>query len=275
MSGLPRLTLLLLAALTLSACADRRVDADRLAAPAKLVRSEVAAGHFRITAFTRLSDAQSPVTVYIEGDGMAWQTRSRPSSDPTPTQPLALRLAALDPSANVIYLARPCQYTKGDSACRVAYWTDRRFSEEVVASLNTAIDLINRSGSGPVHLVGYSGGGAVAALIAARRGDVASLRTVAGNLDHHALNRHHKVSAMTGSLNARDVARSLAALPQEHFVGTKDKVVPPFIAQAFVDALGSTRCARVITITGATHSSGWIEAWPKALARQPLCSDRL
>lgn len=131
------------------------------------------------------------------------------------------------PSPNVVYIARPCQFTRNDPACRSTYWTDRRFSEDVIASMNHAVDVLRAPAAGPVHLVGFSGGGAVAALVAARRGDVASLRTVAGNLDHRALNAHHRVSPMPASLNAVDVAPRLAAVPQAHFVGTKDDVVPP------------------------------------------------
>ncbi|MDA9667740.1 hypothetical protein N9T45_02775, partial [Candidatus Pelagibacter sp.] len=50
------------------------------------------------------------VVVYIEGDGLSWIDRFTPSSDPTPKNPLAFKLAKLDQNQNVIYLARPCQY---------------------------------------------------------------------------------------------------------------------------------------------------------------------
>ena len=40
--------------------------------------------------------------------------------------------------------------------------------------------------------VGYSGGAAVAALVAGRRSDIVSLRTLSGYLDHVALNRARK-----------------------------------------------------------------------------------
>jgi hypothetical protein len=260
----------LAALLALSACANRLETADNLAGPAGLKRGEISAGQFRLTYFSRVSGGQAPINVYLEGDGLAWQTSSRPSSDPTPVNPMGLSLASLDSSPNVIYLARPCQYTKDDRNCQEAYWTDRRFSEEVIASMNQAIDkLVPRGRS--INLTGYSGGGAVAALIAASRKDVTSLRTVAGNLDHVAVNRHHGVSQMPGSLNAIDVAPKLATLPQEHFVGEKDSIVPPFIAQSFVKSLGDRRCAAVTLVNGATHGNGWADTWKAALRRQPKC----
>lgn len=38
-----------------------------------------------------------PLFVYIEGDGLAYLDARTPSTDPTPADPLALRLAAADP----------------------------------------------------------------------------------------------------------------------------------------------------------------------------------
>ena len=65
----------------------------------------------------------STLTIYIEGDGLAWINRSTPSSDPTPMDPLALKLALADNiDTNVAYLARPCQYVR-NALCKRRYWT--------------------------------------------------------------------------------------------------------------------------------------------------------
>jgi poly(3-hydroxybutyrate) depolymerase len=121
-----------------------------------------------------------------------------------------------------------------------------------------------------VHLVGYSGGAAIAVLLAARRQDVASVRTVAGNLDSEAVNRMHRVSAMPESLNPIDVAPALARIPQIHFISQSDIVVPASIAARF--AAAATGCARVVTIVGPSHESGWAEQWPTLLHHIPACS---
>lgn len=264
-----------LAALVLTGCADRLATAEGLAGPAGLAREVIATRTFHLTAFTRIRNPAAPVVVYIEGDGLAWVSRGEPSLDPTPRDPLGLRLAALDPSANVVYLARPCQYTKGDPRCAVSFWTDRRLSEDVVVAMDEAVNAVmRRAPRQPVHLVGYSGGGAIAALLAARRTDVGSLRTVAGNLDHDAVNRLHAVSAMSGSLNPISVAPRLSGLPQEHFVGEGDRVVPPSIAERFVKAQGQARCATITIVAGATHGEGWEVAWRNSVARVPTCSQR-
>jgi len=252
--------------------ADRTASATRIAATAGLSRATFTTNTFRIVGFTRFSDPAAPASVYIEGDGFAWATRNRPSLDPTPTKAMGLRLAALDPSPNVIYLARPCQFVGHDPACRTAYWTGLRYAEEVVTSMNDALTqaMAPLPGQG-IRLVGYSGGGAIATLLAERRVDVLSLRTVAGNLDIAAVNRHHRVSPMPESLNPIDAAARLAALPQIHFVGGKDSVVPPFIAQGFVAALGNDRCARIERIPMATHEDGWEDAWRTEVKMPPTC----
>jgi predicted esterase len=258
--------------LMLGGCADPGRHADELAQPAHLKRELITTDGFVLTGFSRLASPGLPLTLYIEGDGHAWQTRNQPSVDPTPHKALGLALAASDPAANVAYVARPCQFTpmQQNSRCNAAYWTDKRYAEDVVAAMNQAVTHYASAGQ-PVHLVGYSGGGALAVLIAARRHDVASIRTVAGNLDHAEVNRLHGVSPMPKSLNAMDVARQVASIPQIHFSGADDRVVPPSIAQRFVTASG-TRCAATYRVPGMAHESDWTQRWPELLGRIPICT---
>lgn len=279
--GAPRVTarvefvafLALLLLLPACAAVERQRTADDLAADGHLARGTVRGGQFLLRSYSRLAAPGRPITVYIEGDGLAWVSKSRLSLDPTPINPVALALAARDPGANVVYLARPCQYTPSamNPSCSSVYWSDRRFSEEVVAAMNAAIDqIVAATPASCLHLVGYSGGGAIAVLIAARRRDVASLRSVAGNLDHQAVNALHQVDPLRGSLNAIDVAQAVARLPQYHFVGGADTVVPPAIAERFRSAANSP-CVRTVVVPDASHGSGWPERWPDLLAMVPTC----
>lgn len=229
---------------------------------------------FALRAYLRAGAPGQPLTVYIEGDGHAWKTRHQPSDDPTPTDPLALRLALQDTTSNVAYLARPCQYVIQDASrpCAPDYWTGKRYAEEVITATDAALTQLRAlAQSDSLHVVGYSGGAAVAALTAARRHDVLSLRTVAGNLDHAALTARHGVSALRGSLNAIDQAALLSSLPQRHFVGAQDRTVPPDIAQRFVTRLETHRCAVVDVVEHASHDAGWTEAWPQLLTRVVSC----
>lgn len=273
----PRAAFLLVAVAlpALAGCAtiDRDANADALAGPVGLKRMIVKTDPFMLTTFARIRDPRQPVTVYIEGDGLAWLSRTEVSLDPTPREAMGLALAALDPSPNVVYLARPCQFTvrAKNPTCGIPYWTGKRFAPEVVAAMGQAVDQVAAQVPGQkINLVGYSGGGAVAVLVAARRSDVSSIRTVAGNLDHAEVNRLAKVSPLSGSLNAIDVAPQVANIPQIHFSGAADTVVPPVIAERFRGAAGGN-CVSVRNIPGTTHETGWRERWRELLAHPPAC----
>ncbi|WP_242538506.1 alpha/beta fold hydrolase [Trinickia acidisoli] len=267
--------LVLLLAGTLAGCAalDPDAHADALAQPAHLHRESVDTGRFVLTAFSRVSQSDKPLRVYIEGDGLAWLSRTEPSLDPTPHDATGLALATQDPSPNVVYLARPCQFTPMamNPRCGIPYWTAKRFAPEVIASMNQAVNHFAAQTPGqPVELVGYSGGGAVAVLIAAHRTDVASIRTVAGNLDDEFVNKLHGVSPMPESENPIDFASRVAAIPQIHFSGADDRTVPPLVAQRFVEATGE-RCARAVTVSGMSHDGDWSNRWAGLLDIKPAC----
>jgi len=268
------LSLLLVAIALLSGCAsfpspeERRVQADALAASRQWNGVVLDAGVFQLQAYVPSVLVGAPVlTVYLEGDGFAWISSSQPSTDSTPIDPLALRLALAQPSGSVAYLGRPCQYLGvGQPQCQQRYWTGARFSEEVVVSLNRAIDqLKSRAGANRVILIGYSGGGALSLLLAARRKDVESVVTVAGNLDPVAWAAHHGVTPLRDSLNPADLRPTLAGVSQLHLVGSEDKVVPPSLTEAFVAAYPSGHRAKVRVMAGYDHVCCWAQNWQQIL----------
>ena len=61
----------------------------------------------------------------IEGDGAEWPGKFQPPADPTPDNPLTLRLALRDPDTPVAYIGRPCQYLDHD-CCWVHAWEKLR-----------------------------------------------------------------------------------------------------------------------------------------------------
>ncbi|MCF8495252.1 MAG: alpha/beta hydrolase [Alphaproteobacteria bacterium] len=273
---LPLLSFFLTAACGTEGGPPMREDvAKRLASPAWMVERQIEADLFSLTAYERIHQGFAPADIYIEGDGLAWLSKTRKSLDPTPKNPVALHLATRDKAENVIYLARPCQYTKLNdptTPCDDSYWTGKRFAPEVLAAYNKALDDIrDRYDIRGFNLIGFSGGGTVAALLAAERNDVLTLRTVAGNLDHHAHSAYHGVSVMNESLNPPDYAERLRAIPQIHFIGGQDKIVPPVILHSYLQALGPTSCAQYEMIQEAAHEEGWVEKWPELLTHAPLC----
>lgn len=263
------LTLPLLAACELLTGPERAEQADTLALARHFVAREIPARLFALKAYERVRMPGQVAAVYIEGDGLAWLSRTRISDDPTPINPVALKLAARDVSPNVIYLGRPCQFTKG-AGCEKAYWTNKRFSPEVIAAMSAALDDIKaRYKIFGFNLVGFSGGGAVAALLSAQRSDILSLRTVAGNLDTDAFTRHHRVSPLSGSLNPADIAQKILPISQKHFSGVEDDIMPREIGDSFVAKANRPDCLILTIVEGASHETGWEEKWPELL-EQPL-----
>jgi hypothetical protein len=274
--------LLCMMMLALSGCgaslSNRFALADDVAARDGLQKRVFHAAPFYVTAYLRASNHNAVTTgrVYIEGDGLAWLSKSTPSLNPTPIDPYALRLAEIDSGAGVdrVYLARPCQYSGWDREgnCPRKYWTTHRYAPEVLRSYSALLDRLKADrGWQRIELVGYSGGATLALLMARGRGDVHAIRTVAGNLDIDAHSRHHKVSMMPESLNPANYAQDYAAMPQYHFIGGDDPIVPRPIADSFMRKMADPRCARVETIDGVTHGKGWIDRWPHLLRKTMPC----
>lgn len=244
---------------------SREQAADHLAATAGWQKLRLPTDHFELTAYAPVSlSSTDTLTIYIEGDGFAWITPSLISPDPTPLNPLALKLALQQPQGATAYLARPCQFVESADVrgCAEKYWTTSRFSLEVVEAENQAIDeLKRRFHAHQLVLAGYSGGGAIAALVTARRRDVSLLITVAGNLDHRAWTQMHHASPLDGSLNPADAWQSLVDVPQIHFVGGKDTNVGSTVAQSYLDRFPPGQRPAMRIIEDFDHACCWAEKW--------------
>lgn len=217
----------------------------------------------------------SQLVIYLEGDGLAWVNRTQISSDPTPINPIALQLALAHQGKNAAYLARPCQYVMDKSAatenavvnssspnCTPNAWTNGRFSEAATQATNTAITRLKQQAQAQtLVLVGYSGGAALALLVAARRDDVQHIITVAGNLDHQAWTQLHKITPLTDSLNPTNYRPALQAIPQTHFVGEDDKNTPPQLAEEFLNRFSERTNKDLRIIRNFDHQCCWVKEW--------------
>jgi pimeloyl-ACP methyl ester carboxylesterase len=251
---------------------SRAAYADKIAAGWQ--KQAFRTDRFDLAGYARLGNPADPsLAVFIEGDGVSYITRTEISPDPTPEHPVALQMAVKHPAANVLYLARPCQYAGGykGRGCEPAFWTSARFAPEAVAALDQAITQFTAArGLRSITLYGYSGGGTMAALLAARRQDVAGFVTVAAVLDHQVWTSHFGDSPLRYSLNPIDSVGQLRGIPQRHFVGQRDSTVPLLVAQSYLRRARLSD-ATVTVVPRADHTCCWADLWPD-LARQPLAT---
>jgi len=258
---------LLCAAFFLAACADiprfggSRPAAEDWAKARGFQPVALATPPFDLLALARLRQAPSetPLTIYIEGDGAAWPRPHLPPADPTPTRPVALALADADRSPAVAYLGRPCQYLSVEalSRCPVDWWTTKRFSSEVLGAYQQALDrLKTKTGHRQLHLVGYSGGGVLATLLAEQRSDVVQLTTIAAPLSLAAWTEWHHVSPLPEAFDPikLDGRARVAAV---HYVGDRDDIVPEPIVRAYVTIRGGD----LRQVAGADHDCCWLGFW--------------
>lgn len=228
------------------------------------VSEDMDAGRFRLLALSRQTGPAAVLSIYIEGDGAPWPNPYRPPPDPTPTRPVALALAAGDPGPVVTYLGRPCQYLAATelAGCSPDYWIKRRFAPEVIAAYDDILSHLKaRVGAANLRLVGYSGGGVIAALLALRRPDIVEVVTIAAPLALADWTAHHGISPLAGSL---DPLGEAGHLPQGiHWVGGRDKTVPPAIVAGFVARKGG----RLATMPDFDHECCWTRDWPALLSR--------
>lgn len=273
--------IILCSILLLTACsaptAIRKEAVKRLATPAWMLEREIKASPFTLTAFERMHERNAPANLYIGGEGTALRTDFGGTLDPTPENPVALHLATRDNAENLIYLARPCQFSDmidEDASCGREYWNDKIFSPEVMQAYEYALDNIKaRYDITGFNLIGYDGGAAIAAMLAAKRDDVLSLRTVAGSLDHKLQASYLDLQPYTRSLNAVDFASETANMPQHHFIGGEDAKVPPAILHSYLQAVGATSCVQYTLVQEAEHERGWVENWPELLRKTPVCKE--
>ncbi|WP_164968838.1 alpha/beta hydrolase [Malaciobacter mytili] len=173
------------------------------------------------------------LNVYIEGDGISWETKHIISKNPTPKIPTSLNLMKTLNQKCAIYLARPCQFINGKN-CISKYWTSHRYSYSIIQSYNEILDdLKNIYKIKNFNLTGYSGGGVIATLITTQRDDINYLVTIASNLDIDKWTSYHKISKLYGSLNPSNYTFKLKDISQYHLIGSKDTIVPFEIFQSY------------------------------------------
>lgn len=255
-------TLIILAGVCiLAGCVSLAEEFASKAAILKFKREVVTGSRFQHVAYSNTGHSSKTLHIYLDGDGTPW-IAGRPSDDPTPVNPMVLNLMALD-TAPAVYVGRPCYHgVTAIGACSSRFWLKDRYSEEVVDSLSAVVkQLLGRGGYEKVAWFGHSGGGALAALLAARFPQTASVVTIAANLDLDAWADYTGHIDLSGSLNPTSLPPLPRSVRQRHYAGGKDKVVPPALMAKAVAHLGSG----LIVFDDYDHVCCWEQMWPTVL----------
>lgn len=188
---------------------------------------------------------QKPLRIYIEGDG-----------NPNPSDKIALSYAQMDPSDNIIYLARPCQWSD-DRVCqeKPEIYKNQRFHPEMIRETEEIILLlINKYQAPVVELVGYDGGATVALNLAPKL-PTKRIITIAGILDTDTYTHQNGLPEMPDAENPADYLIALSQIPQIHYVGENDSLTPPKVAERFVRLMSNPQSAVVKKVSGVGHSN--------------------
>lgn len=205
--------------------------------------------------------------LYIGGDGQAFHGRHSVSQDPTPEHHLALQLMLADKSP-AAFIARPCYYTASKSEqCNAAFWTSARYSPDVITSVSAIVNtLAERYPDAEITLMGYSGGGVIALLVAADTARVKTVITVASPLDLDAWTQLHAYTPLSKSINPLNRSLWPADLRQIHLSGAADKNVPPSLSNSLQHKLQLQGVdATFRTLPAYDHQCCWLDSWPELL----------
>ncbi len=256
-----RTPLLVSLALGLAACSTPAQRVEEEATRLGFTRQLVPGAPFVHVFYQRPPDAiGGTLHVYLEGDASPRLALRQRPPDPTPRDPLMLRLMALDPAPSV-YLGRPCQH--GVPPCDPVHWTVGRFGDAVVASLVHALrQVARRHRASGLVLLGYSGGGALAMLMAERLPETRAVVTLAGNLAVGAWAAHHGYLPLGASLDPAQRPPLGPGLVQLHAVGGRDRRVPPELTR---DVIARQSGARTLFFPERDHACCWASVWPSIL----------
>ena len=214
--------------------------------PDTFTYKEIETDHYKLASWQKVTDPTSPIRIYIEGDGHAFNHAGQPTTNPTPRGTFLRQIAFNDPNPNVVYLARACQYVN-ETHCTQKDWTTGRFSQKIIHSATQAIK--NISGKQKIILIGYSGGALLSGLVIKQNAHMPVTKwiTLAGVLNHTKWTKDLNLPPLTDSV---DLGK-LPQVSQLHFVGDKDKTVSYKLTETLV------KKKDLFIIPNATHDEGY------------------
>ena len=221
----------------------------------------------------RFAPGRKTLTIFLEGDGFAYIDRYTISNNPTPFNPIGLKAAIqhgrYSREDNTAYIARPCQFVEGPNFrnCNKSHWSIARFETTIIDTINDAVDdLKAEAGAQKIKFVGYSGGGAIAMQLGARRSDIEQIITIAGNIDHDSWTAYHDISPLVSSAASRPAIIGAAQIPQMHFLGEEDEILPPEFYRQIQHSWPQNASTYFVLVKDFDHHCCWVENWTNLLS---------
>jgi hypothetical protein len=248
----------------LAGCMTSSQPFERITSKYSLVRDDIPGVGFHHAVYSR---KDVPIAsgkflhVYISGDGSPYVRKGLIAADPTPRHPMVPKLMNIDPNPAIL-LGRPCYHGYAKTPpCSPHLWTHARYGEEVVASMAEALKRSIPSGRKLV-LIGFSGGGVLASLLANRLPEVVAVVTLAANLDIEAWSDYHGYTRLQASLNPAEQQPLAEDVVQLHYVGAKDKRITPELSRSAIHHPGG----KLKLLPDTSHDKGWERHWPAILS---------
>ena len=249
----------------LSACSGNPIKQTQKHCPDCTAITLDGGGPAPLRAYLRNQEnAGDTLHIYLEGDGKPWRKNGTPNTNPNTNSYTALKLMALD-SAPSLYLNRPCYgFENPPEHCMATDWTSGRYSEQNISELATAIEQFqSENAHNNLVLIGHSGGGSVATILASRLRHVKALITIAANLDHLKWTQAFNYLPLSSSLNAVDYFPLKKSIKRWHFAGDNDQIVP---WELTYNAINNDLGAKFILKKGFGHNCCWGRIWNEVLS---------
>lgn len=246
-----------------SACHSPHQLFDRQALAVALSPQVIKTGFFSHKIYKNNRQSKGRLHIYLTGDGLPWVAGVVPATDPTPRDTIIFSLIEQDRSSALI-LGRPCYHGLDNEAlCDHSLWTSKRYAPVIINSLSIAIQRLSEQyKANDLVLIGYSGGGALAVLLAETIPNVSAVITIGANLNTQWWTQHHNLLPLTGSMDPVKRPSLPATIIQKHYVGSEDKIIPAALIETYTNI---HLASELVIIKDYNHQCCWKKIWPEIL----------
>ena len=192
--------------------------------------------------------------IYIDGNAY---TTGFITKKPKMYNNVAMQLALKDNSDSIAYLGRPCYFIEQD-VCKPVVWEEGKYAPEVIEEMKEVIQTWQKKYNlKEIEFVGYDGGAAIALSLATRMRNIKvnKVITIAGILDTKTDALYRDEDILTDSINPANETYLVSNIPQVHYVGGKDKIVPIIFTQNFVKKLPNPVSVQIKRLPNADHDN--------------------